>query len=104
ASQVLGVTLAPGSANLPLNLINSNAASGNGGSITLPVIGSGGQTANTGAAVHHATARAAVHAGRHALPFTGLDAPVLLGIAVLLLTGGLGLVWWVRKPRTATVV
>ena len=96
-------TVLPGTGNLPLLVSNSNAASGNGGSINLPVIGSGGQTANTGAAVHHATARAAVHAGRHALPFTGLDAPMLLGIAVLLLTGGLGLVWLVRKPRTATV-
>ncbi len=112
ASQVLGVTLAPGTANLPVNLINSNAASGTGGSISLPGVGSGsgGQTGNTGAgagagtgAHHAATASAAVHAGRHALPFTGLDVPMLLGIAVLLLTGGLGLVWWVRKPRSATV-
>lgn len=105
-SGVLNSTLLPGTGNLPLNLINSNAASGAGGSINLPGIGSGsgGQTGNTGAGVHRAaTASAAVHSGRHALPFTGLDLPVLLGIAVLLLTGGIGLVWWVRKPRTAMV-
>ena len=106
SAQVLGITINPGGANLPANLINSNAASGNGSSLSLPPIasGNGGQTASTGAGANHAaTVSSAVKAGRHALPFTGLDLPVLLGIAVLLLTGGVGLVWWVRKPRAATV-
>jgi len=101
SSQVLGVTLNPGGANLPVNVINSNAASGTGTTgIGLPPInaGHGGQTG-----VHHAaaTAHTAAAAGHHALPFTGLDLPVLLGIAILLLTGGIGLVWMVRRPRAA---
>ena len=107
-SQVVGVVLNPGGANLPISLINSNAQSGIGG-ISLPGIsgGNGGQTGNTGsgAATGHAAAKAqpATKAGHHRLAFTGIDLPVLLGIAVLLLTAGLGLVWWVRKPRAATV-
>lgn len=105
-SQVLGVTITP--LGTGVNLINSNASSGTGG-ITLPGIsgGNGGQTGNTGsgAGTGHATAKAhaAAKAGHHPLAFTGIDLPLLLGIAVLLLTAGLGLVWWVRKPRAATV-
>ena len=105
ASQVLGVTITP--LGTGVSLINSNASSGLGG-ISLPGIGggNGGQTGNTGAtAAGHAaaTAHAAVKAGHHPLAFTGLDVPMLLGIAVLMLTAGAGLIWLVRRPRTASV-
>jgi hypothetical protein len=102
SSQVLGVTLNPGGANAPLNLINSNAASGSGGLLSLPPVsaGSGGQKAagQAAAAVHNTAA-----AGHHSLAFTGLDVPMLLGIAVLLMTAGLGIIWLVRRPRTAGI-
>ena len=106
-SQVVGIVLNPGGANLPVSLINSNANSGTGGISLLPgVSGGGSQTgagsgAGTGKAA--ATAHAAAKAGHHPLAFTGIDLPLLLGIAVLLLTAGLGLVFWVRRPRAATV-
>jgi hypothetical protein len=38
-----------------------------------------------------------------ALPFTGLDAAGLLGLALALGLGGTGLVWWTRRTRTSPV-
>jgi hypothetical protein len=97
ATQVLGVQVTP--LGTGANLFTTNANSGSGG-ITLPGIGSGngGQTGNNG--VHPATVHAAAKAGHHRLAFTGTDVPVLIGIAVLLLSCGTGLVWLVRRPRT----
>jgi hypothetical protein len=95
----------PSGPNLPICLSCSSQQTNNGA----PPVASGGSGAQTGPApapapAPHATVHSAVAAGHHALPFTGIDLPVLLGIAILLLTGGLGLVWVVRRPRAAGLV
>jgi hypothetical protein len=94
-ASVLNVTIPPG--QNPSCVSCSNSQSSNGPSVSS---GGGGQIANpVPPAPAPAKAHAAVKAAHRALPFTGIDLPVLLGIAVLLLTGGVGLVWLVRRPR-----
>ena len=100
-SQVLGVTITP--LGTGANLFTTSANSGSGQGITLPPVLPGGNVTQTGNNHPAANVHAAVKAGRHALPFTGLDVPVLLGIAILLLTAGTGLVWWVRRPSATAV-
>lgn len=103
SSGVITSTLLPGPGNLPLNLFTSNAGSGLGSS--LPGVsggsGGGGLTGNGGTGPKQAAPHAAASGAHHRLAFTGLDTPMLLGIAVLLLTAGTGIIWLVRRPRAA---
>jgi len=98
AAEVVKTIVLPGANQIQGDLINATGQSSNGGPSVSS--GNGGQTGNNHPANN---GNGAAKASSGALAFTGLDVAGLVGLALALGLGGVGLVWWSRRSRVSLI-
>jgi len=100
AAEVVHTVLGPGTPlETPGDAFKATGSSSNGA----PTVsgGSGGQTGNGGNGNGNGNGAAPAPTGK--LAFTGLDVAALVGLALALGLGGVGLVWWSRRNRMSII-
>lgn len=103
AAEVAHATVLPNTpAQQTGDLFNTNVTANSGGA---PQVSSsnGGQTGNGGAGNGNGNGNGAAKASSGALAFTGMDVGGLVGLALALGLGGVGLVWWSRRNRMSII-
>ena len=98
---VLTSTIGTGAQSLPVNAFTASTQT----TKSTPSVssGSGGQTGGTGSGTGTGTGSGSAAQTSGSLPFTGLDALGLVGLALALGLSGTGLLWWSRRSRVTFI-